>query len=82
MYVHDNLVEISLGNGAEDTHGDSSDDQCTNNGLQEDCVLDLAESGLLDPDFAIQDFADEITLLVFSNPRFVFVAIGAGEGVE
>lgn len=36
----------------------------------------------MDPDFAIKNFTDEVAFLVFGDPGFVFVAIGAAESVE
>ena len=74
-------VIIAFWESAKDPHRDGSDDQCTAQGLEKDGVLDLAESRLLDPDLAIEDFADEVPLLVFGNPRFVFVGIGAAKCV-
>jgi len=45
--------------------------------LDKDGVLDLAESGLLNPDFAVKDLADKVTLLVPRNPRLVLITVAA-----
>ena len=76
------LVVATFWDSTEDPHRDGRDDQRTSDSLQEDGVLDLPKSWLLDPDFAIQDFADDVPFLVFGNPGFVLVAVGAAKGVE
>lgn len=43
--------------------------------MQEDGVLDLSQSRLLDPDFTIKDLAYEVALLILRNPRLIFVAV-------
>lgn len=65
------LEEVASGNCAEDTDSNTADNERTEDGLDEDGVLDLAKSGLLDPDFAVEDLADDIALLVPSDPRLV-----------
>jgi hypothetical protein len=65
------LEEVASGNCAEDTDSNTADDERTEDGLDEDGVLNLAQSGLLDPDFAVEDLADDIALLVPSDPRLV-----------
>ena len=79
---HMHLIVVAFGERAKDPHGDSSDDQCTTKSLHEDGVLDLPKSRLLDPDFTIEDFPDNVAFLVFGDPGFVFVAIGAADSVE
>lgn len=76
------LVVVAFWERAKNSHGDGSDDQPASEGLTEDSVLDLPKRRLLDPDLAIKDFADHVTFLVFGNPGFVFVTIGAAESVE
>ena len=76
------LVVVAFWKGAENSHGDDSDDQRTSQGLHKDGVLDLPKSRLLDPDFAVKDFTDEVAFLVLGDPGFVFVAVGAAKGVE
>ena len=76
------LVVAAFWDSTEDPYRDGRDDQRTSNSLQEDGVLDLPESWLLDPDFAIQDFADNVAFLILGNPGFVFVAVGAAKRVE
>ena len=76
------LVVAAFGDSTEDPHRDGRDDQRTSYGLQEDGVLDLPESGLLNPDFPIQDFADDVALLILGNPGFVLEAVGATKRVE
>lgn len=76
------LIVVALWKGTENSHRDGSDDQCTSKSLQEDGVLDLPESRLLNPDFAIKDLTDDVAFLVFGDPGFVFVAVGAAKRVE
>ncbi len=76
------LVVVSFRQCTEDSHRNGSDDQRTSESLHEDGVLDLPKSRLLDPDFAIKDFTDNVAFFVFGDPRLVFIAIGAAESVE
>lgn len=62
-------------NSTEDTDDDEGNNGRAENCLQEDSVLNLAQSWLLDPDLAIEDLADDVPLLVLSDPRLVLVAI-------
>lgn len=79
---HMHLIVVAPWKGTENSHRDGGDDQCTSKSLQEDGVLDLPESRLLNPDFAIKDFTDDVAFLVFGDPGFVFVAVGAAKRVE
>jgi hypothetical protein len=67
--------EVALWECAEDSCRDGRKDEGAEDGLEEDGVLDLSESWLLDPDFAVEDLADEIALLVFGHPWLVFPAV-------
>ena len=71
------LVVVAFWECTENSHRDGRDDQCTSDSLNEDGVLDLSKSRLLNPDFTIKDFTDDVSLFVFGDPGFVFVAIGA-----
>lgn len=61
--------------GAEDADNNTRDDKGAEDGLQEDGILDPAKGRLLDPHLAVEDFADEIALLVLGHPRLVLEAI-------
>lgn len=76
------LKVVAFRESAENANRDGSDDQRTSKSLQEDGVLDLPESRLLDPDLAIEDLADDVAFLVFGDPGFVFVAVGAAKSVK
>ena len=76
------LVVVAFWERTKNSHGYCSDDQPASEGLTEDGVLDLPKRRLLNPDLTIEDFADDVTFLVFGHPGFVFVAIGAAESVE
>lgn len=76
------LVVVSFRQSTEDPYGDGSDDERTADGLEEDGVLDLAKSWLLDPHLTIEDLADEVTLFVFGDPRLIFIAVGTSECIE
>lgn len=75
-------IETASGKGAEDANDNAREDQTTQDGLQEDGVLDLAESGLLDPDLAVEDLSDDVALLILGHPGFVFVAVAGPERLE
>ena len=79
---HMHLVVVAFRESTKYSHRDGSDDQSTSKSLHEDGVLDLPKSRLLDPDFAIKDFTDDVAFLVFGDPGFVFVAVGAAKSVE
>ena len=79
---HLHLIVVAFWDSTEDPHRDDCDDQRTSESLYEDGVLDLSESRLLDPDFTIKDFTEDVTFLVLDDPRFVLVAVGAAERVE
>jgi hypothetical protein len=82
MQVSRLLESVALRDGAEDTDDDCSNDHGYDDSLQEDGVLDLPESWLLDPHLTVEDLPDEIPLFVFRNPWFVFVAVMRPKAVE
>jgi len=65
------LEEVASGNCAEDTDNHTANYERPEDGLDEDGVLNLAKSGLLDPDFAVENLADDIALLVLGDPWLV-----------
>lgn len=71
------LEEVSVWHGAEDTDEDGRQDESAEQTLDEDGILNLAQRGLLDPDLAIEDAADDVALGVLGNPGLVFERIGA-----
>jgi hypothetical protein len=77
-----NLEFVTFRDGAEDTDDDCSNDHGCDDGLQEDGVLDLPESWLLDPHLTVEDLPDEIPLFVFRNPWLVFVAVMSPKTIE
>lgn len=66
-----------MGDGTENTSQNTRTEESTEDSLDEDRVLDLAQRGLLDPNLTVKDFADDVALLVSCNPRLIFVAVGA-----
>ena len=69
------LEVVALGDGAEDADGHGGDDEGTDDGLDEDGVLDLAESRFLNPDFAVKHLSDNIALLISGDPWLIFPGI-------
>ena len=68
-----NRLEVSaFGDGAEDADSDCRYEECAEDGLEEDGVLNLAKSRLLDPHLAVEDLADNVAPLVFRHPWLVF----------
>lgn len=65
------LEEVASRNGAEDADCNTAEDERTKDRLDEDSILDLAESGLLNPDLAVEDLADDVALLVFGDPWLI-----------
>ena len=82
LHVQVALVKVSCGKCTEDANGDSGHDQSTSHGLEEYRILDLAKRRLLDPDLTIEDFPEDIALLVFGDPGLVFVAVGATHSLK
>lgn len=80
------LIEPSIEVARRDRKEDCSQDQAAKNStkyrLDEDCILNLSKSRLLDPGFAIEDLPDTVTLLVLGNPGLCLVAVVAVEAVE
>ena len=70
------LIEIATRYSAEDPNTDSRQDESTKDGLQKDGILNLSQSWLGNPDLAIEDLADDVALLVPSNPGLVFEGVG------
>lgn len=79
---HMHLIVVAFWECTEDSHRDGSDDQSTSKSLHEDSILDLPKSRLLDPDFPIKDFTDDVAFLILGDPRFVFVTVGAAESIK
>lgn len=65
------LEVVALGNGTEDANSDSRHEESAEDGLQEDGVLDLTKCGLLYPNFAIKDLANDVALLVSGHPGLI-----------
>ncbi len=82
MHMHIDLVVISFRQSTEDPDADGSDDDRATHGLEEDRVLDLAKSWLLDPHLTIEDLAYEIAFFVLDDPRLIFIAVGTSECIE
>ena len=61
--------EVAMRDSAEDTDDDARRHERTNNGLNEDGVLNLAESGFLDPNLAIENLPNHVALLITRYPR-------------
>jgi hypothetical protein len=78
----EHLELVSLRNCTEDANYNGCDDDRYDDGLQEDGVLDLAKSGLLNPHLAVEHLPDNIALVVFGNPWFIFVAVMGAKAVE
>ena len=76
------LESVAFRNRTEHTDYDGSDNECYNDSLQEDGVLNLSESWLLNPHFTVEYFADNISLLVLHNPWLVFIAVTRTEAVK
>lgn len=68
--------------GFKYANDDGREEKRSENGLKEDRILDLAKSRLLNPDFTIQDLTEYVALLIFSDPRFVLVAVATPKRIE
>lgn len=68
-------IKVSMRNSTEYTDDDKRNYSRTENRLQEDCILNLAQGWLLDPDLTIENLADEVALFVFGDPWLVLIAI-------
>lgn len=77
-----NLEKVTFGNGDEYAYRDGGNDERTTESLKADCVLNLAESWLLDPNLTVKNFTNDISFFVFGNPWLVFVTITRAHGVE
>lgn len=62
-------------NCAEDADKNDGKDEGAKDRLKKDGVLDLTQSGLLNPDFTVKDLADDVALFVSRNPWLIFVAV-------
>lgn len=71
------LKEVSVRHGAENTNEDGRQDESAEQTLDEDGVLNLAQRRLLNPNLAIENFADDVALGVFGDPRLVFEGVAA-----
>ena len=65
------LEEVAVRYSAEDANEHGREHEGAEQTLEEDGVLDLAKSRLLDPDLAVEDLADDIALLVPRDPWLV-----------
>ena len=74
--------EVACGKGFEDANDNSREENGAKNGLEKDCILDLAKSRLLNPNFTIQDLTEYIALLVLDDPGFILIAIVTSKRVE
>ena len=81
-YNERELEEISFRYCNEETHRDGGDDKRTSKGLDEDGILNLAESWFLDPNLTIENLTDHVSFLILSNPWFVFVAVTSAHRVK
>ena len=68
-------VEVPLWHRAEDSDSYRRQDEGAESSLQEDCVLNSSERRLLDPDFAVKHFSDDITFRVAGDPGLIFIRI-------
>lgn len=76
------LVKTSLRNCDEDANGDGGNDNGAKNRLDEDGILDLAQSRFLDPNLTVEYLADDVTLLVLDDPGLIFIIVAGAETVE
>jgi hypothetical protein len=72
------LEEVAVRHGTEDADEDARQDECSEQTLQEDRVLNLAKRRLLDPNLAVEDFADDVAFRVLGDPGLVLERVGAG----
>lgn len=76
------LEEVALRNSNEDGSGDGSDGDGDEDCLDENCVLNGTKSRFLNPYFTIEDLADDISVIVFGDPRLILVAVVRAKTVE
>lgn len=76
------LIIVSFRDGDKDAHGDGGNDDGAADGLEEDGILNLPQSWVLDPHFPIEDLPDEVALLVLCHPGLVLVAVARAKTVE
>ena len=69
--------EVAVRHSAEDADKNSRKHKGAEQTLKEDGVLDLAKGRLLNPDFAIEDAADDVALGILGHPGLVFERVGA-----
>lgn len=72
------LEKVAMRHGAENADENGRQHERAQQALQEDRVLNLAQRGLLNPDLAIENAADDVALGVLWNPGLVFKGIRAG----
>jgi hypothetical protein len=77
-------ISENFGLRESDKHGRQHDSTCKpkQQALHENCVLNLPQRRLLNPDLAVDDFAEGIPLLVPDHPRLVLVAVAKPKTVE
>ena len=66
------LEEVAVRYSAEDADENTREHEGAEQTLQEDGILNLAKRRLLNPDFAIEDAADDVALGVLGYPWLVF----------
>ena len=76
------LEEVALWNSNEYGSGDRGNGDGSQDCLDEDGVLDGTKSRLLNPHLTIENFADDIPMIVFGNPWLIFVAVVGTKTVE
>lgn len=74
--------EITTRHQNKDQNQQTRSKQSCQHGLHKDGVLDLPQRGLLDPDLAVKDLADNVALLVLDDPGLILVAVAAAERVK
>ena len=69
------LVEVAVRDGAKDADNDAGKYQGSQDRLNENGILNLTKSWLLDPDLAIKDLTNDVAFLVLGNPGLIFEAV-------
>lgn len=80
--MHSGSDEVALWHRNEDGRQNRTTKETTENSLQEDRILDLTKSRLLNPSLTVKDLSDNIAVLVLGNPGLSFVAVVCVEGVH
>lgn len=66
--------EPTVRHGTKDANHNTRHQKCTHQTLNEDGILNLSQRRLLDPNFTVKDFADNVAFLVLGDPRLIFIA--------